>query len=91
MKPKEGIHMATKPSKRTPGAQIRKILGLADDKVITAVQGTGASRAEILRAHQWLADDAYLGRDAANRGDGKVRKVYDILRQDRDRHARDLT
>lgn len=61
---------------------LRKMLGPVDNEIIIAIQDTGASRNEVLQAHAWLDEDDYIGAMLEKPMTHRVRRVYDILRDD---------
>ncbi|MBU6476066.1 MAG: hypothetical protein KGL10_00580 [Alphaproteobacteria bacterium] len=67
---------------------IANILGPTDRETVSAISRTGASRAEIWQAKAWLDDnrpaDGSLQKDIIN---DNVRRVYDILAEERDRYT----
>lgn len=67
---------------------IRKVLGPVDDEIIIAIRGTGASSDEVLQAQAWLEEDDYIGAMLEKPLTHRVRRIYDILRDDLDRLER---
>jgi hypothetical protein len=67
---------------------LRKVLGPVDDEIIIAIKDTGASRDEVLQAHAWLDEDDYIGAMLEKPMTHRVRRIYDILRDDLDRMER---
>lgn len=66
---------------------IRKVLGPLDDDLVMAIQDTGASRDEIRNAYACFDEDNVdfmLSHPMTHR----MRRVYDILRDDVDRLER---
>ena len=61
---------------------LRTVLGPVDDAIIIAIQDTGASRDEVLQAYAWLDEDDYIGAMLEMPMTHRVRRVYDILRDD---------
>ncbi|TAL40152.1 MAG: hypothetical protein EPN97_00560 [Alphaproteobacteria bacterium] len=67
---------------------IRSMLGPVDNEIIVAIKDTGASRDELLQANAWLEEDDYIGAMLEKPMTHRVRRVYDILRNDLDRLER---
>lgn len=70
---------------------VRRVLGPVDDDIVAAIQDTGATREDLVRAYAWFDEDdddeAVIGKPLTYRS----RRVYDILREDFDdidRYAR---
>lgn len=66
---------------------IRKVVGPLDDDLVAAIQETGASRDDIRKAYACFDDEDVLfmlDRPMSHR----MRRVYDILQDDLDRHQR---
>jgi hypothetical protein len=61
---------------------IRRALGPVDNEIIIAIQDTGASRDDVLQANAWLEEDDYIGAMLEKPMTHRVRRVYDILRDD---------
>ncbi|MEZ0226797.1 MAG: hypothetical protein ACAH83_19730 [Alphaproteobacteria bacterium] len=61
---------------------IRKALGSVDNEIIIAIQNTGASGEEVRQANAWLEEDDYIGAMLEKPMTHRVRRVYDILRDD---------
>ena len=74
-------------SKPATDSQIRKILGGSDNDLVVAIQKTGASEEEVLQAFEWLDDDDYMGTEAKKRLTGNIRRVFEILEEERDSDA----
>ena len=67
---------------------IRRMLGPVDNEIIVAIKDTGASREELSQANAWLEEDDYIGAMLEKPMTHRVRRVYDILRNDLDRLER---
>jgi hypothetical protein len=75
------------PARTISEHDIRKVLGPLDDDLVAAIQDTGATRDEIRRAYACFDEedtDFMLDRPMTHR----MRRVYDILRDDLDRMQR---
>jgi hypothetical protein len=70
-------------------SQIREILGPVDDEVVIDIVNAGATAAEVSEAFEWLNDDDYMGAELNRSMNKNVQRVYDILRNDRDRMGPD--
>jgi hypothetical protein len=60
-------------------AQIRRMVGDVDDAVVSSIERTGASAAEVLQAVQWLRGGGGLEDEAGHEPHGAVKAVYEIL------------
>jgi hypothetical protein len=67
---------------------IRKVLGAVDNEIVIAIKDTGASRDEVLQAQAWLDEDDYIGAMLEKPLTHRVRRIYNILRDDLDRLER---
>lgn len=65
--------------KPASAAEIRHTIGDADDAVVSSVERTGASVAQVLEAVQWLRGGGGLEDEAGHEPHAAVRAVYDIL------------
>ncbi len=63
-------------------AEIRPMIGDADDAVISSIMRTGASAAEVLQAVQWFRGGGGLEDEAGHEPHGAVRAVYEILQSE---------
>jgi hypothetical protein len=67
-------------SKQTAtSAEIRHMVGDVDDAVVSSIERTGASAAEVLQAVQWLRGGGGLEDEAGHEPHGAVKAVYEIL------------
>jgi hypothetical protein len=60
-------------------AQIRRMVRDVDDAVVSSIERTGASAAEVLQAVQWLRGGGGLEDEAGHEPHGAVKAVYEIL------------
>ena len=60
-------------------AQIRRMVGDVDDAVVSSIERTGASAAEVLQAVQLLRGGGGLEDEAGHEPHGAVKAVYEIL------------
>ncbi len=60
-------------------AEIRRMVGDVDDAVISSIERTGATAAEVLQAVQWFRGAGGLEDEAGHVPHGRVRAVYEIL------------
>lgn len=60
-------------------AQICRMVGDVDDAVVSSIERTGASAAEVLQAVQWLRGGGGLEDEAGHEPHGAVKAVYEIL------------
>ena len=60
-------------------AQIRRMVGDVDDAVVSSIERTGASAAEVLQAVQWFRGGGGLEDEAGHEPHGAVKAVYEIL------------
>jgi hypothetical protein len=60
-------------------AQIRRMVGDVDDAVVSSIERTGASAAEVLQAVQWLRGGGGLEDEAGHEPHGAAKAVYEIL------------
>jgi hypothetical protein len=60
-------------------AQIRRMVGDVDDAVVSSIERTGASAAEVLQAVQRLRGGGGLEDEAGHEPHGAVKAVYEIL------------
>lgn len=75
----------SKSAKPATDKEIRHVLGSsADDALVTAIRKTGASHQEVLQAFEWLDDDDYMGKSVKKPLTDTVRRVYDLLLEDRE-------
>lgn len=78
---------ARKPN--TPTAKdILHIIGPSDDALVAAIHKTGATAEEVVEALQWLEGED-PGKTARKKLAGAVRRVYDLLLEDRESRERD--
>lgn len=77
------------PPKPATGHEIQEILGPVDDEVVTNILHTGATGVEVSEAFEWLNDDDYMGKDLKKTMNERVRRVFNILQDDRDRVTQD--
>ncbi len=67
-------------SKQTAtSAEIRHMVGDVDDAVVSSIERTCASAAEVLQAVQWLRGGGGLEDEAGHEPHGTVKAVYEIL------------
>ncbi len=59
--------------------EIRRMVGDVDDAVISSIEQTGATAAEVLQAVQWFRGGGGLEDEACHAPHGRVRAVYEIL------------
>ena len=59
--------------------EIRRMVGDVDDAVISSIERTGATVAEVLQAVQWFRGAGGLEDEAGHVPHGRVRAVYEIL------------
>ncbi len=72
-------------AKPATAREIREIFTNADDDMVLAILDTGATTNEILQASAWLLQDDVIGGDLQRPMNATVRKIFDILHEDRDR------
>jgi hypothetical protein len=60
-------------------AELHRMLGDLDDATCARIIATGATRAEVLEAQQWLSADDQLGTDLERGKHGVVGEIYEIL------------
>ena len=77
--------MPAKAKKSATSHDIRAILGPTDDDIVTSILSTGATRDEVLQAFEWLDDDDYMGADLKKPMNSNIRRIYEILQEDRDK------
>lgn len=75
--------------KAATASEIKQILGPAGDETVIAVQDTGATAEEVREAFAWLDQEEQMGQMPQKTLSAKVRRVYDILAEERDRFDRD--
>lgn len=61
------------------GSEIRAMIGDVDAAVVSSIQRTGASVAEVQLAAQWLRGGGGLEDEAGHEPHGRSRAVYEIL------------
>jgi len=67
-------------SKRPATAEeIRGMVGDVTDAVVSSIEQTGATAAEVLQAVQWFRGGGGLEEEAGHEPHGAVRAVYEIL------------
>jgi hypothetical protein len=71
--------MADESKQPASAAQIRRMVGDVDDAVVSSIERTGASAAEVLQAVQWLRGAGGLEDEAGHEPHGAVKAVYEIL------------
>lgn len=71
--------MANESGQAVTAAEIREVVGDVEDAVVSAIQQTGATAAEILQAVQWLHGGGGLEDGNGHEPHGAVKAVYDIL------------
>jgi hypothetical protein len=60
-------------------AEIRRMVGIVDDSVVSDIMRTGASAAEVLQAIQLFRGGGRLEDEAGHQPHGVVKAVYEIL------------
>jgi len=65
--------------KSATGDEIRDITGPLGNDIIAAIQETGATRAEVLQAFDWLEESHYTLSTFMRPMNERVRRVYEIL------------
>jgi hypothetical protein len=65
--------------KPATAAEIRRMVGDVDDAVISSIERTGASAAQVLEAVEWFRGGGGLEDEAGHEPHAVVRAVYDIL------------
>ncbi len=65
---------------RMAASAIHQILGDIDETLVSAIQDTGATEAELLEAIQWIRADDQLGTSLVHGPQGVVRQPYELLR-----------
>ena len=71
--------MADESKRPATAAEIRGIVGDVDDAVISSIERTEASAAQVLQAVQWFRGGGGLEDEAGHEPHGAVRAVYEIL------------
>jgi hypothetical protein len=64
------------------GAEVRALIGPAEDDLIARILATGATAAEVLEAFTWIHSDDALGRALNRSPRGVVAELCDILMAD---------
>ncbi len=72
------------PANPATAYEIRQALGPLDDDMLMAILGTGATLNEIVQAYAWLQENDVIGGDLEKPMTANVRKVFDILQEDRE-------
>jgi hypothetical protein len=68
-----------RPEKSATSSDIRTIVGPLDNDIINAILQTGATRAEVLQAFDWLEESHYTLSTLMRPMNERVRRVYEIL------------
>ena len=63
-------------------SEIVRIIGAADDALITEIIDTGATAAEVLEAFTWMNADDQLGTELERGPRGATIRVYEILKRE---------
>jgi len=71
--------MGSDHEKTATGSDIRAIVGPLDDEIVTAIQHTDATRAEVVQALNWLEESHYTLSVYMRPMNERVRRVYEIL------------
>ena len=69
----------TQSLKQTTAADVRGIVGSADDLTIARIVATGATTAEVLEAYTWVTADDRLGPELHRQPSGRVAELCEIL------------
>jgi hypothetical protein len=65
--------------KSARGSDIRAIAGPLEDDIVAAIMAIGATRAEVMQAHNWLEESHYTLSTSMKPMNERVRRVYEIL------------
>jgi hypothetical protein len=68
--------------KPATAAEIRRIIGPAEDDLVARIVATGATEAEVLEAFTWTASDDVLGSELERAPRGVVAAICDLLAAD---------
>lgn len=67
---------------------ILHIIGPSEDELVAAIHKTGATKEEVLEAFQWLEGED-PGKTSRKKLTGAVKRVYDLLLEDRENREQD--
>jgi hypothetical protein len=65
--------------KTATGREVRDIAGPLNDDIVAAILETGATRAEVMQAFDWLEESRYTMSAFMRPMNERVRRVYEIL------------
>lgn len=68
------------------GREVEELLGQADADLVADILHSGATCSDIREAKAWLDDDDYIGATLKKPMHERVRRVYNILLEEREKN-----